>query len=165
MFDLAWSELALIALVALVVIGPKDLPNAVRGLARFVNKARGMASEFRGQLDEVVRESQLHEVKEEIDKLRRTDFRNEVINRIDPDGVMKDPFRPPFSAPSTPAEPGAPAPAGPDASVTATADGIAAEPPGVIGSESIPPNVPAEPVVAEAPVPPTEPSGRPHQAA
>lgn len=129
MLDLAWSELALIALVALVVIGPKDLPQAVRGLAKFVNKARSMAGEFRGQLDEVVRESQLHEVKEEIDKLRRTDFRSEVINRIDPDGVMKDPFRAPFSAPeSTTSTAAAPAPVEPVAGEPVAAEPVIAPP-------------------------------------
>ena len=47
MFDFAWSEIALIAAVALVVIGPKDLPVAIRAISGFVKKARGMASEFR----------------------------------------------------------------------------------------------------------------------
>ena len=57
MFDLAWSEIALIGVVALVVIGPKDLPEAIRGLARGVQKLRRMASEFQGQADELVREA------------------------------------------------------------------------------------------------------------
>ena len=57
MLDLAWSEIALIAVVALVVIGPKDLPEAVRGVARGVQKLRRMAGEFRSQADELVREA------------------------------------------------------------------------------------------------------------
>ena len=63
MFDLAWSEIALIGVVALVVIGPKDLPEAIRGLARGVQKLRRMASEFQGQADELVREANLDEVR------------------------------------------------------------------------------------------------------
>ena len=60
MFDLAWSEIALIAVVAVVVIGPKDLPDAVRGVARGIQKLRRMAGEFQGHLDEVVRDLAEH---------------------------------------------------------------------------------------------------------
>jgi sec-independent protein translocase protein TatB len=62
MFDIAPSEFMLFALVALVVIGPKDLPKAMRVVGRFVGKARGMASQFRSGFDAMVREAELEEM-------------------------------------------------------------------------------------------------------
>jgi sec-independent protein translocase protein TatB len=62
MFDIAPSELLLLAVVALVVIGPKDLPKVMRVVGRWVGKARGMASHFRAGLDEMMRQSELEEL-------------------------------------------------------------------------------------------------------
>ncbi len=62
MFDIAPSEFMLLALVALIVIGPKDLPKAMRVVGRFVGKARGMASQFRSGFDAMVREAELEEM-------------------------------------------------------------------------------------------------------
>ncbi len=59
MFDIASSELLLVALVALLVIGPKDLPRVLRHVGNWVGKARGVASQFRSGFDEMVRESEL----------------------------------------------------------------------------------------------------------
>ena len=62
MFDIAPSELMLVAVVALVVIGPKDLPRAMRFVGHWVGKARGMARHFRMGLDEMIRQSELEEL-------------------------------------------------------------------------------------------------------
>jgi sec-independent protein translocase protein TatB len=62
MFDIASSELLLVALVALVVIGPKDLPKAMRFVGHWVGKARGMARQFRSGFDERVRQAELEEM-------------------------------------------------------------------------------------------------------
>jgi sec-independent protein translocase protein TatB len=62
MFDIAPSEFVLFALVALIVIGPKDLPKAMRVVGRFVGKARGMANQFRSGFDAMVREAELEEM-------------------------------------------------------------------------------------------------------
>ena len=62
MFDIAPAEFILFALVALIVIGPKDLPKAMRVVGRFVGKARGMASQFRSGFDAMVREAELEEM-------------------------------------------------------------------------------------------------------
>lgn len=62
MFDVAPSEFLLVALIALVVIGPKDLPRAMRTLGRLVGKARGMARHFRSGFDNMVREAELEEM-------------------------------------------------------------------------------------------------------
>ena len=62
MFDIASSELMLVGAVALVVIGPKDLPKAMRFVGQWVGRARGMARHFRAGFDEMVRQSELEEM-------------------------------------------------------------------------------------------------------
>lgn len=62
MFDIAPSELALVAAVALVVIGPKDLPRAMHFVGKWVGRARGMTRHFRVGLDEIVRQAELDEM-------------------------------------------------------------------------------------------------------
>ena len=68
MFDLAWQEILLIGAVALVVIGPKDLPRAVRAVAGWVRKGRELAREFQSGVDEMVRQADLDDIKTEIAK-------------------------------------------------------------------------------------------------
>ena len=62
MFDIAPSELMLVAAVALIVIGPKDLPRAMRFVGQWVGRARGMARHFRMGIDEIIRQSELDEM-------------------------------------------------------------------------------------------------------
>jgi sec-independent protein translocase protein TatB len=92
MLGLDWTELALIAVVAVVVIGPKDLPEAVRGIARGIQKLRRMAGEFQGQLDEVVREAKLDDVRNQINEIRNFDFRGAVEKELDKDGTLRKTF-------------------------------------------------------------------------
>ncbi len=75
--------------VALIAIGPKDLPVAIRTVTGMMKKARGMAAEFQGHVDEMMREANLADVKTEINKLRKFDFKSEVEKQIDPDGSLK----------------------------------------------------------------------------
>lgn len=64
MFDVAPTELLLVAVVALLVIGPKDLPLALRVLGRWMGKARAVASQFRSGFDDIVREAEMKELEE-----------------------------------------------------------------------------------------------------
>ena len=64
MFDVAPSELLLVAVVALVIIGPKDLPRVLRLVGQWVGKAKGVARQFRSGFDEMVREAELREMEE-----------------------------------------------------------------------------------------------------
>src|SRR4051812_40904644 len=69
MFDIGWGELLLIGVVALIAIGPKELPGALRSLGQWVGKIRRMASEFQNQFHEAMREAELHDLKKEVDDL------------------------------------------------------------------------------------------------
>ena len=62
MFDIAPTELLIVAIVALVVIGPKDLPGVMRTVGRWVGRARGMARHFRSGIDTMMREAELEEM-------------------------------------------------------------------------------------------------------
>jgi len=89
MFDFAWTEIALIGVVALVAIGPKDLPVAIKTIAGFIKKARKMASEFQGHVDEMVREANLHEVRDQFQQLRNFDIKGEIEKAVDGDGTLR----------------------------------------------------------------------------
>ena len=67
-------EYLIIAAVALIVVGPKDLPMLLRRLGQFVAKLRGMASEFRASFDEMARQSELDELRKEVEAMRRAQF-------------------------------------------------------------------------------------------
>ena len=69
MFDIGWGELLLIGVVALIVIGPKELPGTLRTLGQWMGKLRRMASEFQGQFQEAMREAELADLKKQVDDM------------------------------------------------------------------------------------------------
>jgi sec-independent protein translocase protein TatB len=73
MFDIGWTELLVIAVVAIVVIGPKDLPRAMRTVGQWTTKVKRMAGDFQRQFNEAVREAELDEVKNQVTKLGKID--------------------------------------------------------------------------------------------
>jgi len=92
MFDFAWSEFAVIAVVALIAIGPKDMPVAIRAVTGALKKARRMASEFQTHVDEMVREANLDEVRDQISQIRNFDIKSMVEKTVDPDHSIRDTF-------------------------------------------------------------------------
>jgi len=94
MFDIGWSEMAVIMLVALVVIGPKDLPRLARNLGQWVAKGRAMAREFQRSLEDMAREAELDDVKREIEKVGRTNIKKSIEKTIDPTGDLGRAFDP-----------------------------------------------------------------------
>src|ERR1700760_2267719 len=105
MFDFAWSEIALIGAVALIAIGPKDMPAAIRSVTTMIKKARRMAAEFQTHVDELVREAELGDVKQAFNDLRRMDIPSAMERAIDPDRSIRRTFE------ENPLEPTYPAPA------------------------------------------------------
>jgi sec-independent protein translocase protein TatB len=87
MFDIGWSELLVIGIVALVVIGPKELPGVLRGIGQMMSKVRRMASEFQGQFNEAMREAELEDLRKQAEKLNMT---------VNPLEGMKDAVAKPF---------------------------------------------------------------------
>ncbi|SDN20955.1 sec-independent protein translocase protein TatB [Methylobacterium phyllostachyos] len=72
MLDMSWGEVMLIGGVALIVIGPKDLPKALRTVGQITSKLRRMAGEFQMQFNEAIREAELDDVRREVDGIRNT---------------------------------------------------------------------------------------------
>jgi sec-independent protein translocase protein TatB len=83
MFDLSWTELLVVAVVAIIVVGPKYLPRALRAVGRWTGKARRMARDFRRQFDEALREAELDTIKKEV----------ESVGKIDPVADMRKEVR------------------------------------------------------------------------
>ena len=82
MFDIGWSELVVIAVVALIAIGPKELPGVLRMVGQWMGKARKMASEFQGQFQEAMREAEMADLKKSFDEVR------DVATGLSPANVM-----------------------------------------------------------------------------
>ena len=70
MFDIGWSELVVIAVVALIAIGPKELPGVLRMVGQWMGKARKMAGEFQGQFQEAMREAEMADLKKSFDEVK-----------------------------------------------------------------------------------------------
>lgn len=92
MFDIGWPELFVIALVALVVIGPKDLPKVMRAVGRWVGKAKRVTYEFKSHVDEMMRESELDEVRQQIREATQGDPSAYVEKSVDPDKKIREAF-------------------------------------------------------------------------
>ena len=71
MFDIGWSEFAVIAVVALIAIGPKELPGVLRMVGQWIGKARKMAGEFQGQFQEAMREAEMSDLKKSFDEVKQ----------------------------------------------------------------------------------------------
>jgi sec-independent protein translocase protein TatB len=108
LFDLSWTEILLIGTVALVFIGPKDLPKALRVAGFWVRKARTLSREFQSSIDQMIREAELEEMRQDLKKAAEFDLNKEFHNTIDPTGSLAESLKPPelpdFSA-TAPAPP------------------------------------------------------------
>lgn len=91
MFDIGWSEMMVIGALALIVIGPKDLPKALKTVGKWVRRAKDLAREFQSGVDDMVRESELQEARE---ALKNTGSINRKIEEtVDPSGDMAKAMR------------------------------------------------------------------------
>jgi sec-independent protein translocase protein TatB len=90
MFDIGWSEMAVIALIALVVIGPKELPNAMRIVAKWARKARSLAREFQSGVDDMIREADLDDARKAFDATKTFDVGKVLEDTVDPTGSLRE---------------------------------------------------------------------------
>jgi sec-independent protein translocase protein TatB len=88
MFDIGWQELFIVAILALIVVGPKDLPRALRTIMGLVRKARAMARDFQDGIDDVVREADLDDMKNKLEDLSDSDIEKTIHDTIDPTGGL-----------------------------------------------------------------------------
>jgi len=88
MFDIGWSEMLIIGVVALVVIGPKELPGALKTFAYWMKQARKLAREFQSGVDDMIRTAELDEAKQAVEDARRK-LNRDIENAVDPTGEVK----------------------------------------------------------------------------
>lgn len=94
MLDIGWPELFLIGVVALIVIGPKDLPQVMRSVAGFVRKARNLSQEFQSGVDQMMREAELDDLKRKLQEAGKVDVGRAVRDAVDPTGSLRADFDP-----------------------------------------------------------------------
>lgn len=90
MFDIGWQELFLVALITIIVVGPKELPRVLRTVTLWIRKVRSMAREFQDGIDDLAREADLEDLRKDIEKGAGVDFGDEIERTIDPSGEMKE---------------------------------------------------------------------------
>lgn len=84
MLELGWTEIVVIAIVLIIVVGPKDLPGMLRSFGRTMTKLRSMAGEFRSQFDEALKEAELDDVKKTIGEARKLNPARELRDAMNP---------------------------------------------------------------------------------
>jgi len=143
MFDIGWSELVVIAVVALIAIGPKELPGVLRMVGQWMGKARKMAAEFQGQFQEAMREAEMADLKKSFDEVKEaatgftsgnvmTSLQKDVGDALRIDDIDK------------------PATSASDAPATSASDALAIEPP--VATSAIDTTATDTPSVSDAPV-------------
>jgi sec-independent protein translocase protein TatB len=154
MFDISWGELVLIGMVALIVIGPKELPTVLRTVGQWMTKIRRMASEFQGQFQEAMREAEMADLKKQVEGLADPVKTFSEYNPLETTRKeMETAFAAPAATPEASASPAEPAVAAADAPPAPPAEAVTAAP------EPTP--AAAEPAAAVEPTPaPTETGGR-----
>src|SRR3954470_6936938 len=146
MFDIGWSELVLIGVVALIAIGPKELPGVLRMVGQWMGKARKMAAEFQGQFQEAMREAEMADLKKSFDEVKEaasgfagnnlmTSLQKDVSDALRVDALEKPAetstptsVEPPATSSEAPATPTTPEAPTPETFVEAEAHAAANEP-------------------------------------
>lgn len=126
MFDFAWSEILLIGAVALIAIGPKDMPAALKTVSTMIKKARKMAGEFQSHVDEMMRDADLADVRKTFTDLKSMNLPDMIEKHVDPDRTIRSTIEQDLSPSSLDFT--SPAATGTEAT-TAVTEEIVAEPP------------------------------------
>jgi sec-independent protein translocase protein TatB len=89
MFDIGWSEMAIIAVVVLVVLGPKELPHALKTVSHWMRTARKLGSEFQSGVNEIVRDAELEDARKQLQGISKHTIEKKIEKAIDPAGDLK----------------------------------------------------------------------------
>jgi sec-independent protein translocase protein TatB len=139
MFDIGWSEFLLIAVVALIAIGPKELPGVLRMVGQWIRKARKMAAEFQGQFQEAMREAEMADLKQSFDEVKEaasgftrggliSSLQKDVSSALNIDDIDKPAETPTAAAIEPPVTPTTPETPLPETFAEAEAHAAATEP-------------------------------------
>lgn len=146
MLDIGWGEMLVIAIVIIVVVGPKELPGMLRTFGKTTSKLRVMANDFRKQFDEALKEAELDDLKKVADDVRALNPKNEIRKALAPMEQAAKDVRAGLDAAMQPkAEPA------PDEQVASTDAPAAPVEPAKVGPAPIPGNATAAPSVAAKP--------------
>jgi sec-independent protein translocase protein TatB len=165
MFDIGWSELVVIAVVALIAIGPKELPGVLRMVGQWMGKARRMAAEFQGQFQEAMREAEMADLKKSFDEVKEaatgfasgnvmTSLEKDVGNALRIDDIDK---------PATSSD--APATSSDASAMSSDAPAMSSDAPAAAATEPQAIEPPVMPTTPEAPIPETFSEADAHAAA
>ena len=92
MFDIGWSEMMFVVIIAVLVIGPKDLPQAISTIGKYVRKARAMAREFQSGINDLAREAELDKVKKDLEDSTDFNIKKQLEDAVDPTGNFDNVF-------------------------------------------------------------------------
>ncbi len=90
MLDVGWQELFVIAVITIIVVGPKEIPRVLRTVTLWVRKIKDMAREFQNGIDDLAREADLDDIKKELAAAKDFDIEHEFENAIDPTGEIEN---------------------------------------------------------------------------
>jgi sec-independent protein translocase protein TatB len=163
MFDIGWTEMLVIAVVMIVVVGPKDLPKMLRTFGKMTTKMRSMAGDFQKQFNDALKEAELDDVKKSVDALRSMNPANEIKKQLNPFEKAAADVRAGLQSAMAPKPSTSVEPAVPTAHEAEPLKNGATEMPGVAGPEAmpVPPSIvaaAATPVAAATPAPSPEPA-------
>ena len=88
MFDLGWSELLMIAVITVIVVGPRELPRVLRTVMQGMKKLRSIAGEFQSSIDEMARDADLADLKKKLEDTSKDDWEKEIADTVDPTGEV-----------------------------------------------------------------------------
>ena len=90
MLDVGWQELFLIAVITIIVVGPKEIPRVLRTVTLWIRKIKDMAREFQSSIDDIAREAELDDIKKQLAEAQDFDIEREIEQTIDPSGELSN---------------------------------------------------------------------------
>ena len=90
MFDIGWTEITVILVIAIIVIGPKELPKVLRTVGQWVARAKAMTRDFRDHVDEMIRETEIEDLQKQAENIKTFDAKSIIDDTIDSDGNIRE---------------------------------------------------------------------------